>query len=103
MSWPDGWVSFDEAAGDRRSELAESFDVELQREIGPDHPLFQRPARAIAKRDANDEVLFELDSGQLALVHLTWARHPEPVPWPTTALYTSFDEFFAAALRDADG
>jgi len=29
-------------------------------------------------------VIFTVDDGAFALVHLTWAQHPEPDPWPET-------------------
>jgi len=31
-----------------------------------------------------DSVIFRVDDGTFALVHLTWAQHPEPDPWPET-------------------
>jgi hypothetical protein len=31
-----------------------------------------------------DSVIFKVDDGTFALVHLTWAQHPEPDPWPET-------------------
>ena len=52
----------------------EDFGVELAREVGPGHPLFDRPTVAVARRVDCDDVLFWLPAGPaaLAVVHLTW-------------------------------
>ncbi len=46
-------------------------------------------------RGNGDDALFELLDGMAvyAVVHLTWARHPEPLPWPATELYNSLTSF----------
>jgi hypothetical protein len=38
----------------------------------------------VVKCASCDSVIFRVDDGSFALVHLTWAQHPEPDPWPDT-------------------
>jgi hypothetical protein len=56
----------------------------VQAEIGADHELAGHQLAAVVKCGGCDEVIFSLDDGTFAQVHLTWARHPEPGPWPAT-------------------
>jgi hypothetical protein len=60
--------------------------AELKRELSPQHVLFGRGAVAIARRKDCDDVLFRLDDGSVAIVHLTWSgkedQHPK-FPWTT--------------------
>ena len=37
-----------------------------------------------------DAVIFSLDDGTFAQVHLTWAHHTEPGPWPATQRFGGF-------------
>ena len=66
-----------------------SLHVELEREVGPDHPLQGRRAVAVARRRDQDDVLFWLPDGPayLAVVHLTWTGQRERSPaWPFVIL-----------------
>jgi hypothetical protein len=50
--------------------------------------------KAIARRQDNDDVLFELTDGRVAVVHLTWSASPSSFPdFPWTTLYASIEEF----------
>ena len=74
---------------------------ELRREAGPQHRLFGVEAVAVARRIDCDDVLFVLPPPHppLAVVHLTWAQHPEQDPaWPGTFLYRSWDDWVARCL-----
>jgi hypothetical protein len=69
---------------------------ELRRELLREHVLFNVHVRPVATRRDCDDVLFELldGSGRLAVVHLTYAQHPEPDPrWPETRLFLNCEEF----------
>jgi hypothetical protein len=60
--------------------LGDGLVLELQREVGPDHPLFSKPTRALAVARDRDDVLFEISEGSTrtyAVVHLTWSRKQE--------------------------
>lgn len=45
--------------------------------------------RVIARALPQDEVVVEMASGEVALVHLTWTGHAESPPWPTTEVLNS--------------
>jgi hypothetical protein len=53
-------------------------------EIGSDHELAGHELAAVVQCAGCDEVIFSVDDGAFAQVHLTWAQHPEPEPWPAT-------------------
>jgi hypothetical protein len=67
--------------------------TELVREVGPGHPLFSKPAKALAVARDCDDVLFEFeDAGRLrcAVVHLTWSgRREHSAEWPGTQMFDS--------------
>jgi hypothetical protein len=79
---------------------AAALDEELRREMRRRHPLYGRTCIAIAKREANDDVLFALGEDEVAVVHLTWAGKQERPPWPTTTFYASFVAFLADIAHD---
>jgi hypothetical protein len=79
------------------------LDEELFRELGKHHRLYGMQARAIARRQDNDDVLFALSGGDapapLAVVHLTWSGHPDQHPeYPSTALYLTFEGWVARCM-----
>jgi hypothetical protein len=78
-----------------RPDLAAAYEREMQAELGAGHPLFGVPVAAVAKHDGSDDVLFRVldGSGRVAVVHLTWARHPEPPPRPATEFFPGIDAF----------
>ena len=61
--------------------------LELSREVGPNHPLFGKTARALAVARDRDDVLFEisdLTASRYAVVHLIWSGKEErsgKFPW----------------------
>lgn len=72
-----------------------TFEAELQREVCPEHPLYQIECRAIARNcDHSDEFIFLTDDPKLplAFVHLTWQVESSPL-FPYTVRYSSWDEF----------
>ncbi|GGB15645.1 hypothetical protein GCM10011492_01660 [Flexivirga endophytica] len=84
---------FEDLRRDRKR--ASAFEQELVREVSAGHPLHGRSWTVIALAFAQDEVVVESDD-EVALVHLTWRRGPEPLPWPSTEFFTSAKEFGAA-------
>jgi hypothetical protein len=80
---PEPWFRPDE-------QLATALVREARAEIGSDHELAGRELTAVVKCGSCDEVIFNVDDGTFALVHLTWARHPEPPPWPDTTRLGGF-------------
>lgn len=76
---------------------------ELARETSPPHPLHGVAARAVARRQDNDDVLFELYASNapadFAVVHLTWSGHPDQFPeFPGTELYPTFTAWVAERM-----
>lgn len=63
---------------------AAGLEQEATAEIGPGHELSGYRLTAIAACGGCDSVAFQVDDGTPAIVHLTWARRPEPAPWPST-------------------
>lgn len=78
---------------------------ELYAELCERHNLFGIQARPVARRQDCDDVLFELldGSGRFAVVHLTYAQHPETnQQWPGTTVYRDWSEFLIAMKADAE-
>src|SRR6187200_3276792 len=73
----------------------ETFLNELKTEVGPDHVMYDVPVRMIGRDGGSDDTLFEIldGSNRLALVHLTWAKGQERLPWPGTTIYPYFEAF----------
>jgi hypothetical protein len=89
MDWLDPWYAITDGSNDRLVQ-------ELHRELCSDHILFGVSVRPIGRREDCDDVLFELTDGsnRVALVHLTYAQHPETNPlWPSTQLFTNLELF----------
>ena len=91
MEWLSPWWSTEE----QDSTFHETFESELQLEVGPGHFVFGIPAKLIGRHDACDDALFELCDGtcRVAVVHLTWAKHEERLPWPRTEIYASLESW----------
>ena len=87
---------------DRTLELPETWywteqdlSIQLQIEIGPEHFLKGKIAKTIARRQDNDDVLFEIEKGKIAVVHLTWQNfaHKNSL-WPTTEIYDNWQDVY---------
>jgi hypothetical protein len=70
----------------------------LEDEVGPEvaegHPLHGQTVIAVAKCVACDDVLFSIEGEHVrwAVVHLTFAGHPDKPPWPMSEEFDSFSE-----------
>lgn len=84
---------------------AAALQAELRRELAPAHPLRERPTLPIARRKDCDDVLFLLeDSGEVAVVHLTWRGGTEPDPGcPETRIEASLEAFATGPMRRDHG
>jgi len=81
---------------------AEFFERELVAEVGPAHQLYGREMRAVARRGDCDDVLFVSpdDPSLVAVVHLTYARRPEPNPsYPTTTFFDSIEDWIERGMK----
>jgi hypothetical protein len=97
MDWTEPWWHI----ALKRPDLAAAHEREHRAELAADHPLFGIPVAAIAKHDESDDLLFQLldETGRVAVVHLTWARRPEHLPWPYFDLYSELDAFAEQRMR----
>lgn len=96
VNWLVPWRPFPDGTPD------DGWVQELRSELCDAHVLFGIPVRAIATRQDCDDVLFELldGSGRFAVVHLTYAQHPEPGPrWPQTTLFKNWEHFERDGMR----
>ena len=68
---------------------------QLQIELSDDHQLKSKKVKTIARRQDCDDVLFELEDGKFALVHLTWRQtaHTDN-QWPSTKIFNSWNEVY---------
>jgi hypothetical protein len=80
MDWLEPWWH----VAEENPELCTGYERELYSELASDHPLYGLHLAALAKNDGSDDVLFQAMDGssRIVVVHLTWARHSETLPWP---------------------
>ena len=82
----------------------DSTAKELYSELCDRHMLYGLMARPIAHRQDCDTFLFELldETGRYAVVHLTYAQHPEiNSNWPETSIVNSWTDFLKLMQEDA--
>jgi Cysteine-rich CPCC len=72
---------------------------EALREIGVEHALWGLELSVIAKCGGCDRILVTTEDGSTVVIHLTWARHPEPNPWPTVDYFRSIGEALQAHVH----
>lgn len=81
--------------------MAAELLAELRREVSKTHPLASHEPRPIARRYDRDDVLFALEAGGWAIVHLTWRRAVEPdQSWPLTQFFDTEAELQDQIARD---
>ncbi len=71
--------------------------IQLHREINKKHILYRKTVRSIARRQDNDDVLFEVENAdyKFAAVHLTWAQKTLHDPkFPTTKTYKDWQDVY---------
>ena len=92
IKWLEPWVPVEHFEMDDKNGYCAAWERQLQREVGPQHLLRGMSVQLIARRFDCDEALSSLANGQIAEVHLTWARGEEADPrWPGTALFPSIE------------
>jgi hypothetical protein len=92
--WLEPWTPME------HSNERSAIEGELERELNEAHPLFGLSAVALARRHDQDDVLFEIDEGRVAEVHLTWRSGRESDPrWPSTKIYESVFAWVEERMR----
>ncbi|MBL8551188.1 MAG: hypothetical protein JNJ73_14470 [Hyphomonadaceae bacterium] len=79
MDWPPGWREVSE--GERLG-----LKAGIVRDLASGHILYGRAFNVIARRDDPDDVLIQADDGEVAEMHLTWAKTCRP-GFPGALLY----------------
>lgn len=94
IAWLAPWGGLDD------EKIAAALAEQLAREIAPGHVLEGKTVHCIARRDDTDDVLFAIDDGRFAEVHLTWRQSRETDPhWPSTAIFASLDEWARDSMQ----
>jgi hypothetical protein len=78
------------------------LELELEKEISPNHPLFGHEVVVIARRIDTDDVLFYIPNSTppLAEVHLTWKGSTEKNPQlPWTTFYDNVSEWVEKSMK----
>jgi hypothetical protein len=84
--WPLGWRTV--MTPPERTRL----EAELANELAEGHILKDRSVEILGRFEYLDDVLFRLDDGSIAEVHLTW--HVERCPdWPRVSLHPTFNDW----------
>ena len=81
---------------------ANHLSARLQSELPKEHVLRGLKVRAVAARIDRDDVLFEIEDGEmpLAVVHMTWRKEMDP-HWPQTKLFQSWEEWLRNEMLPA--
>jgi hypothetical protein len=78
---------------------AKFFENELARELAPRHTLYGRNCTAIAITGESDDVLFMLDGGAFAQVHLTYTRNPPERPgFPRHTMFDTLADWMIGVM-----
>jgi hypothetical protein len=85
MTWPPGWRPVTAAEG-------EGLGRQLRSELATEHILYGRAFAVIARRDDADDVLLRLDDGEIAEMHMTWAKQASE-KFPGVLLFLDFTDW----------
>jgi hypothetical protein len=90
MEWLEPWCS----TKGLDSRFHESQIKQLELEVPPGHGMFGLPVGLIG-RGNGDDALFEIldGSNRVAVVHMTWNKNQEQLPWPITDIYDDIEAF----------
>ena len=65
--------------------------AELNAELSNTHPLYQKAVKSIARCYPQDDVLYQLENGEYAIVHLTYS-HTNVDGWPRFILFENLND-----------
>ena len=72
----------------------------LRSEVDKGHELHGVEVTAIARSTYTDDVLYQLEDGRVAEVHLTWSGHRERPPWPDCTIYANIGDWARRAYHE---
>jgi hypothetical protein len=101
MIWLEPWAAIADLDWDegKKADYCAGWEGQLAREVGPMHILHTRAAKLIARRFDTDDALFQLETGEVAEVHLTWSRGQEPDPrWPGAAIFPTLEHWASESM-----
>ena len=98
MALPPPWLAVSHDSG-----LRESLSAELRRECGPEHLLAARAFTCSARCEGCDAALFELDGGEWAVVHLTYAASEPDPRWPSVEALGSWEDVLSVIEEHSAG
>ena len=73
---------------------------ELRAEVPRGHALFRVSTDVLARCNGCDDIVVALPGGRFAIVHLTFARRPERLPYPSTIITESWAAAEQAILAE---
>ncbi|WP_456458998.1 hypothetical protein [Reichenbachiella sp.] len=82
-------------------DLGETINIELKKELHQNHKLYDIEYEVLAKRQDNDEILIELNSGELATIHLTWSGKEEQGNFPLTSYFYNHQDFWKRSMKQS--
>ena len=82
-------------------DLGETIKNELKKELHQNHKLYNAQYEVLAKRQDNDEILVELNSGELATIHLTWSGKEEQGNFPSTTYFCNAQDFWQKSMKQS--
>lgn len=98
IAWLKPWEAFPDVQL-KTDGGVRGYDLELVREVGPNHPLFPYKSSAIpvgVRSDCDDRLYWIPDQRHpFAVVHITWGGKAQQlsVDHPTTEFYNSFEDW----------
>ncbi|SEB48623.1 hypothetical protein SAMN04489761_0992 [Tenacibaculum sp. MAR_2009_124] len=72
---------------------------ELKLELPDNHILFNLKTELIAKKITNDDIVLQLENGNIAVVHLTWKTKKENIEYPITRFYHDKLDFWNREMK----
>jgi hypothetical protein len=79
-------------------EQSAAFLHEITAEMSSEHALYGIGLKAIGCSRSVDDVLFQLEDGRVADVHLTWSQKAERLPWPRYRIYANLAEWMEQVM-----
>lgn len=78
---------------------AQELKNELEAELCPQHYLYHKIKRVLARREDTDDLLLETVEG-FALVHLSWCKRSKLSPsFPQTRVFNSWQDFIQQVYK----